>query len=1053
MSTIDLIPGGLPFSVTGDENVLEAITTNGPFPSSAGKVVIGQLGFKTPEGSWSMPGMGNQPVTFTASATTSSEIAAYTDAGQLATDLGFQSADGKQLKLDLPNRASSRYMALSWTLGANAAGSGKLVLSPMVSVDLGATGEVNSQFTFVRILDTAEKAGDACRSLVTGWMTPGEIATGKSVPDGCWIITEVDGSLGANLGVEAGYSLSWIKDAGLNQLDGDIGLRVQLGLQATLTASVSGKFYVVINRDLGATATRVRIFRDRSNGWGFALNSSAEVTPSTSTLTPQGLTDLIKAILGTHDAQLLDFLSDASSLDSAAGITNITNELGNDLLTKFGVAGDVKSGFSELSELLTKWNDLGSSVSATIWKYADNVTALSDLHAAANALANASDDSMKTILDGYLHDAAFSKSPIGEWLENASSSTLLQLYESSPKVIQVHATKLLSVLDGSDLQAKLGRLKAELQHILDLTTLQTALQAGDLGGIATWVQERLAKFLGIDKTHLPAQLPRVAKAIDTLQIRAGDIYSATVKALNTTYGATFTGAYQASDENSALVDASFEDSEPAAHTAMKEVLLGNLGAVLANPVQGVKLAVATLTHSLSRHIHVEAHLPWWTGAADDLATATASANFVDGVNGRVQFFECSATDVATTQRNTELKRFATCSLGLSGTFSGVRTYDPQAVNFGYTFLTERTGMTPAQLRYELKSAVDQYLPKVFGTASGSQHASFESWVSELGVLSHAAVGNPDRTGVLGTIAAGATIGPDRDDDDQVLGTVWSSLQVSMNAQDASKWISKLLAGVQPDYHAMSCSMQQSIRRWLLTAYGANPENFRTITTSQTLLVYASLPPLNEMLLNGDELSTVIAPKGDIVWDTLDPNMVRAVCEAYALPGLNGTVQRAVDLLSGIPSLKGSIRYYLGRQSEILNEALRAEGGGNGPLSRLLQAEKKVIDDAHSAFKQLQGAAKSNISKALPQFTEALISLTETFNKELAALSMSAPEVMRNFAPIILRQAVQDMFGGGIAPVLDAVLDIAVLKTQTLPPTGIAPIAGDTLVRQHITSFA
>ena len=94
-------------------------------------------------------------------------------------------------------------------------------------------------------------------------------------------------------------------------------------------------------------------------------------------------------------------------------------------------------------------------------------------------------------------------------------------------------------------------------------------------------------------------------------------------------------------------------------------------------------------------------------------------------------------------------------------------------------------------------------------------------------------------------------------------------------------------------------------------------------------------------------------------------------------------------------------------------------------------------------------------QSLPAFIAGLVDLAQTFNSKLAKLSLDAPDIMRLFAPLILQDTIQGgMFGRSAqfgSP--DAMIDLAVLKTSTLPTFPAAPGLDDAQIRQCITSFS
>jgi hypothetical protein len=1037
-STTLSVTGKPSLTLTGDSAGIQAIVTDAAFPPSpSGSTVIGNFGLTVASGpSVSLPGV-NQPVSFQLSASAGATIAQYTDPAKLASDLGFQSATAKPLNITFPTDATKRYMVLECNYALSASGKGQMALAPSVTVSFGADAKSTGEFAFVRAVDITEKAEDACLALLSSWCTPASVANGNVLPYGLWIVTEVNGQLSANLGVQAGYDFNWVKAVRINQLDGDIGLRIALALQANLSASFTGSFIMVLNRETPASGIRLRLFRNTSSTFNFALDANANVTLADPL--PDSLDDLIKAIFGIQDAQLLSFLS------AQPDATTIANLLGNEFLQKLNLAGTVTQGFTDLNNLLAKWNNLPNAVSTTLWKYAGKISSLAQIQQAATQLSKLSATSITSLLEQYLHDPAYFQGPVGAWLQSAAGSTLFQLYEdaASNQISQIRsiANDALSVLDGDSLQNTLTNLKTQVDKTLALPALQAAVTAGSLAGVAVWVTQRLAGFLGIDLDALTANIAKIDAAIKAITTNADKIYAATRKALNTTYGFSLSAAYTASDMNSAMLDVEFADS---ARAHLSAAIGGNFGDILRSPaVPGVTINVATFTHGISRDTHLEMHLPWFSSVSGDLASGTVTGKFVDSVDGRVQFYESGTCSDLDSETNTNVLRFATCNVGIAAVAEGIRKYNTQAIDFGYSFITAQPSMTVSQLTYSLNDAVNQYFGSTFGNPNRPSNANFGGWVAALGKFTDPASTVPSSS--------------------QIIGPVWANLQVALRATPGSDWLTPLLDGtISPDYFAMSRSMQASIRKWLLVAYSANLNRLgdggSKNATSAAFLAYTALPPKNDLFLDSDcALVVVNPPKGHILWDYFDTTLVQAVLGAYVLPPLQQRVDSIGVMLSGIPGQKQNAQWYTGQAGNIVNMICNIDKiiQRDDPIMWLLGAESEVIDSARNAFEELRKAGGQGLHQSLPAFIAGLVDLAQTFNSKLAKLSLDAPDIMRLFAPLILQDTIQGgMFGRSAqfgSP--DAMIDLAVLKTSTLPTFPAAPGLDDAQIRQCITSFS
>lgn len=722
------------------------------------------------------------------------------------------------------------------------------------------------------------------------------------------------------------------------------------------------------------------------------------------------------------------------ALFAAASMADIDNSLKNTFLKNLRVDQDANQAFADLSKMFTAWNNLPSSVTSAIWKNAASIPGLTQIQTVAQQISQASEDSIRTQLDSLLQKVDFPNNPVVQWLEAATSKSLFELYESGQlQALRNAASALTSLLDGAKVQSTLASLKTQVDKVLSLPALETALTNKDLSAIAMWVVQQLAKFLGVDISKINAEIDKVNHAIETIRNKAQEIYTATWKALNTTYGFSINYAYTLSDTQSVLIDAVFAD---AARAHLAAALAGDFSKILTAPVAGVTLGTATLTHGIERHTHVETHLPWWTGASDDLAKGYATSKLADGVDGRVQFYEAGATDTVISVSGTRLRRFASCSIGISGQAqkAGVRQYNLKAVDFGYSFAIAKASMTRSEFGYDFGAAADQYFPNAFGDESpDSNHAVFNSWVVDWDKFTDHVAGMPGG--------------------DSVIGNTWTNLQVRSRAGSGTDWVSALLNGTKPDYMAMSRAMQTAIRRWLLISYAGDPTRFKNIPGKNgvsAFLVYTAMPAKNGYFLKDSD--TLASDPTRIVWDVRDIDLATAMTTTFAPQPLSLNLANIYALLNGIPALKGSAQYY--RDAGGMIADVVRELGVSDPYIAMLQNEKAAIDAAQSAFEGLRKSSGQQLQNALPVLSVALTELVSSFNRGLSSLSLDAPGVMQSFAPLIFQQAVAVMFSSAAPLSIDALLDVAVLKPDVaLPGNDQEPTIDQILMRQRITNFS
>jgi hypothetical protein len=712
----------------------------------------------------------------------------------------------------------------------------------------------------------------------------------------------------------------------------------------------------------------------------------------------------------------------------------IVNALGGSFLSTLRVDGDANKAFSDLQTFFKHWDNLPHEVTTVLWKYADTVRDITAIRNTAQTISQLSEGSIRSLLDGLLHETNYHDNATVEWLESMASKTLFELYESDQlATLREDVKKVTAVLDGSTVQELLGNLKTKVASTLDFPLLEQAVQANSLAGVAIWIREQLAKFLGTDFSALDANIAKIDTVIKALKSKADDIYEATRKALNNTYGFSLDYAYNASTTQSALIDVEFSDT---AIRWLNAAITGDFTDILAKVIPGVTLRRGTLTHGIERHAHVEAHLPWWTGVSDDLVKGSATANFVDADGGRVQFYEASASGTVTMKVNTNLRRYANLSIGISGSAEGVRKYNVKSVDFGYSFVTLNAAMTRSQFQYEFSQVADTYFKRVFGdTNPDPKHATFDEWVMTWDKFTDKSPNLPEGDGVI--------------------GNTWANLQLRSRATEGTDWVSALLNGSdKPDYYAMSRALQDAIRHWLYECFSSEPTRFKNVpahNSTSAFLVYFSLPGMNDYHYDG--ISTLKPTFGDeIVWDVRNMSLLKVIVPTFGTARLQQMLDSIYSLLIGIPSLKGAASHYKTSAQSIFSNVVY-DPQTTDMLPLLLQAEKRLIDGVKSAFEDLREAGSKQLHNALPSLSTSLVNLVTQFNSKLGNFSIDGSSLMRYFGPMVFQSAVQAMFPRSAALSTDALLEVAVLNTPGLPTSDEPPAPNKVLLRQRIASFS
>jgi hypothetical protein len=82
-----------------------------------------------------------------------------------------------------------------------------------------------------------------------------------------------------------------------------------------------------------------------------------------------------------------------------------------------------------------------------------------------------------------------------------------------------------------------------------------------------------------------------------------------------------------------------------------------------------------------------------------------------------------------------------------------------------------------------------------------------------------------------------------------------------------------------------------------------------------------------------------------------------------------------------------------------------------------------------------------------------VDLVTTFNSNLGTVKIDGSSLMRYFGPMVFQSAIEAMFPRAATLNTDALLEVAVLNTTSLPETNDSPAEGTVLLKQRITSFA
>jgi hypothetical protein len=151
----------------------------------------------------------------------------------------------------------------------------------------------------------------------------------------------------------------WLREVALGMIEGELGLKVSSGVEATIDLRLDGRFHAVISLDSGRWL-RLRITKKREKQLNLGVQMSARVTGATNV--PEKSAGLIAAIVGVHANQWLAQLVRLAEKGALA-------------------AEAVRLGIEEtvLKRALDVWRKLDSSSAVAVWSALETGAALAPL--------------------------------------------------------------------------------------------------------------------------------------------------------------------------------------------------------------------------------------------------------------------------------------------------------------------------------------------------------------------------------------------------------------------------------------------------------------------------------------------------------------------------------------------------------------------------------------------------------------------------------------------------------------------------------------------------
>lgn len=1013
---------------TADLEVLKALATNSPFPQRT--IELGREAVNASAGREITFGDGNAKVSFHGSASAFAKLGVYFDPDTMVAALQLSDSIAPGMKLE--EDPSVLYSVLQWGYDVKGSADGSIALGAPGKITFGVDGAKEGLYAVIRRFEKNTGAQTILGETLNSWMMPSQISSLDDFKPGTWLIADVEGSIALQLGAQFGYDYNWVQQAQLGGLKGDIGLRLQLGISAALGFEASGQYVLVVSRDLADDRDqhlRLRLFKQRKKGWSFAFD--ADTTVQGKSFSPSKMDGFIRAVFGVHGAQIVKDLNilrkwTDPNLAPSEGLAGLTVDYGLNLLREVTGIDPLKlfeESRKKLLGFLDLWDRLPHGVATLLASLVEVDPTPAQVHLiavrdVARRIATGEQDEVAGLFQTLLSDVDFFQTPVGRWLESATTGAVLKAISGSREFEELQRIARVTrdiLADDFVEKTVLVKLSQFIDAHLDLKQIEGVSDPAGFDALDEWLKARLSGFL---KESLDlAKLEEVRRTVHLVLDKGQEFFDASLKALKRKYGIQFNAAFQTSTCHTALLDLVFDFSGAGALDCFRQALSGNFDTLLVERRPGISLNTATLTHQIERNAHIELNFPFYEGSLEHINKALAKVNAVDAEEGRLLLYELDADDVVTSKnkRNSRLAVGGYLKVGNNQ----VRLHSTAPMSYSYSFRQVKKGMRRADLLFQLKPYVASYFPDVFSTGAITGSDSFSMWIDALDKM-------VDQTEDHGADAFGNTL---------------ISLEVSVPGVVASAWLKASPDRSSPQYREVSLRLQSKMKHLIPFYYFQNLKNYGNIEPASVLLVYAAMPSWT--------------PPNDVYWNFTDGDLRKQIAGSQqTTQNLRALLQGVYDQLAGTPGMRGTAGFFEPDQAARLQkEAL--EGSSDGILTGLLMVEGNVVRGARDAgvalakFLQEAGTRPSDAVATLSSFGS---TITDTFNSKIK--STYGGDAVRPLGSMVFLEAASVF--DPTAAATKAILDLIVLKQQSkfnLPDflTGAIPPKEDMIVQQRLVS--
>jgi hypothetical protein len=941
--------------VSGDlqPDVLSAIQSESDaFP--ARDIELAEIGLEASTGAPIEFGRGSDKVSFTARAGVFAGLGVYRNGDSLLRKLGERAEDFSLDALEFDVDDQSLLGVLRWGFSAEGKANGALALRAVGTATLSMSGNKEGLFAVIRRLPVTMGARAVIQEIADSWMLPRQITSIDQVAPGTWLIAEVTGGFSVKLGAQLGYDFNWVREAKSGGLTGDIGLRLQMGINAAVGFSASGRCAVVVSRDSDEKQLRLQFFRLKTRQFDLSMDASLGIE-AIDTLLPGKIDDFISAVFDTHGQQILKDLkvvekwtrpeTKLSDLLAGAGIggaekliAHLSGVTPDKLQEEFDAVHDHAVSF------IRKWHELPHTASATILKLVEEKADLTEVRKVSNLLGTISGEQLRTLLDTQLSRIDFFHTPVGRLLESTADNHVLELLSLPIHEVQGIGKRISALLDGSTSEETLQKFQAFVATQLHLNNILNVVTDTDFARLDPLLKRKLANFLGQDNIVVK-DLENVRKSVNVLLEKREEYYEKALEALHRKYNFALNSAYQSTTSDEALLDATFDFSHDSASvsTFFQQAVQGQFDILLANQPSQVKLAAGKISHGVKRQTHVDVTLPFLDSSQSHLNDSLASVEAVPNSGGLLFKLKSSDTVTASNQRKSTLSLVTSLSQS-NPSAAGVRLHQ-DSLEMNYTMLFARRNMKLKHVRAQIGPAAKTFFK--------TKLPNIPAFLEFLDRQSEDVLPN----------------GPN------VLGNGLISLQVSLSNAAASNaghaWLNLPKERTADVYVDLSNAIQLSLKRNIHDCVFSSPEAYtNAIASAQTVIAYCAVVPRAQKASGKTDFP---------YWDFVDRKERRIMLDKpQTLNRMKDLLARAGEVLAG----DSDAQFFRPEDAASILSSISAD---DSVLNSLFFSEAEVIKHAFEGGLQIAAMQNDTPSSAVKALETFGAKLTEAFNSNITSL--------------------------------------------------------------------